>query len=111
MSHSREIELRLRILWTIYAAIADLDSTKLTGFRTMPDIKRAAKNVVMIGRMRSRLIEQRAMWIERRRSKPEADKMVAEMDRELAINAEQLRAAKEALARAKKAGKEPPPAH
>ena len=72
----------------------------------MPDIKRESKNVVAIGRMRSRLIQQRAMWIERRRTKPDADKMVAELDRELAINAEQLKAAKEALAQAKQAAKE-----
>ena len=87
-----------------------MGSTRQMGSRTMPDIKAQAKNVVNIGRMRSRLIVQRAMWIERRKSKPDADKMVAELDRELAINAEQLRTAKERLAQAKRAGKEPPPA-
>ncbi len=75
----------------------------------MPETKALAKNVVNIGRMRSRLIQQRAIWVERRKTKPDADKMVAELDRELAINTEQLRIAKDALARAKKASKPPPP--
>ena len=41
---------------------------------------------------------------------PVAEVAIAELDRELAINAEQLRAAKDALSRAKKAAKPPPPA-
>ena len=73
----------------------------------MSEVKNAAKYVVNIGRSRSNLIRQRAIWVERRRTQPAADKMVAEFDRELAINSEQLRTAKEALARAKKARKEP----
>jgi hypothetical protein len=76
----------------------------------MSEIKALAKNVVRIGRARTQLTAQRNMWIERRKSQPSADKIVAELDRELAINAEQLRTAKDALSRAKKAAKPPPPA-
>jgi len=76
----------------------------------MSEIKALAKSVVRIGRARTQLTAQRNMWIERRKSQPSADKIVAELDRELAINAEQLRAAKDALSRAKKAAKPPPPA-
>ena len=74
----------------------------------MSEIKALAKNVARIGRARTQLTAQRNLWIERRKTQPSADKIVAEMDRELAINAEQLRAAKDALARAKKASKLPP---
>jgi hypothetical protein len=76
----------------------------------MSDTKALAKNVAKIGRARTRLSAQRRIWVERRKTEPSADKFVAEMDRELAINAEQLRAAKEALARAKKVAKPPAPA-
>jgi len=76
----------------------------------MSEIKALAKSVVRIGRARTQLTAQRNKWIERRKSQPSADKIVAELDRELAINAEQLRAAKDALSRAKKAAKPPPPA-
>lgn len=75
----------------------------------MSETKTAARQVANLGRARSRMIDQRRVWIERRKTQPAADKWVAELDRELAINAEQLRAAKEALARAKKAGKAAPP--
>ena len=75
----------------------------------MSEVKAAAKRVVNIGRARSNLVKQRAFWVERRISQPSADKMVAELDRELAINSEQLRNAKAALAHAKRSGKPPPP--
>ena len=72
----------------------------------MSEVKAAAKLVVRIGRARNVLTQQRAFWVERRKAQPTADKLVAELDRELAINSQQLREAKEALANAKKAGKE-----
>lgn len=68
----------------------------------MSDIKAKAKVVVKLGRIRSRLIQQRAQWVQRQAARPEARHIIAELDRDLIINADLLRTAKEALAQAKK---------
>lgn len=63
----------------------------------MPDPTMEAKHIESFERIRQRLLDLRAHWVDRLETQPGAIQMVAELDSSLQVNAHLMRLAREEI--------------